>query len=273
MSKSSAEQIIMEAIGQYKPYKYVLMVSGGHDSVTAAHITASVLKVNNIEFEIYHGDTTIGIPETQEYVKRICERYGWKLNIRRPPDPNWWYDKIVERFGFPGPTKTSHRYMYRYLKERALNRFVTYECKTHPLKKQNVFLATGIRLQESKIRMGYSKPSIKDRSKIWVAPILHFSEQDCKDYMAEHLIPPNPVKQKICISGECLCGCFARNEEWMEIKSSYPETADRIEKLWEVAKKNGFPWHWASGPNEWKKLQRIVDQQTNFMCVGCDSKY
>lgn len=271
------KSIIERVISEYNPKKFILMVSGGHDSITNAHISATILTEMNLAFEVYHGDTTIGIPETQEYVKRICESYGWKLNIRQPPNKNWWYEKIVERYGFPGPTKKSHQYMYRYLKERALNKFVSHECKTRPHSRENIALLSGVRQSESTIRMGYSETINKQKSKIWVAPIFYLSEKDVHDYMTIYNIPCNPVKERICISGECLCGCFARNEEWAEIQAAYPETAKRINDLWEIAKCNGFPWHWASGPTEWKKEQTEKNKpkqaMLEFMCVGCEKKY
>eukprot|EP00697_Spironema_sp_BW2_P011746 gnl/Spiro4/27580_TR13718_c0_g1_i1.p1 gnl/Spiro4/27580_TR13718_c0_g1~~gnl/Spiro4/27580_TR13718_c0_g1_i1.p1 ORF type:complete len:277 (+),score=-37.51 gnl/Spiro4/27580_TR13718_c0_g1_i1:512-1342(+) len=269
----SPEKIISEAIIKFKPKRFILMVSGGHDSVTNAHISASLLKGKGIEFEVYHGDTTIGIPETQDYVRMICDKYGWKLNIRKPPDREWWYDKIVERYGFPGPTKKIHQFMYRMLKERALNKFVTHELKSSPYSRENILLMSGVRKQESAIRMGYQEETAKDRSKIWTNPIFYYSEQDCRKYMDAHSIPKNPVKELICISGECLCGAFAGNEEWMEIKTHFPATAKIIEQLQKIAEASGHPWPWASGPTEWNKQQiKKMQLKMNFMCVGCESK-
>lgn len=266
----SETEIILTAIEKYKPIKILLMVSGGHDSVSNAYVSSKILDQLGLPFAVYHGDTTIGIPETQEYVKSICELNGWQLFIRKPPNRNDWYDKIVEKYGFPGPTKTSHQYMYRRLKERALRHFVTHECKTSPKKRQNVLLLSGVRKQESQIRMGYVEEINKDASRVWANPIFYWSEQDVNSFMIQQNIPRNPVKDKICISGECLCGAFAKNEEWVEIKTHYPATAKMIEDLHQTAITNGKPWHWASGPNQWKKEQKAM--KTNFMCVGCDSK-
>lgn len=264
-------QIIELAIDRYKPKKFILMVSGGHDSITNAHVTAQILSNKGIEFSVYHGDTTIGIPATQQYVREICDLYNWPLAIRQPPKKEDHYENIVAKYGFPGPTKSSHRYMYRRLKERALRHYVTHELKTSPYKRENILLCSGVRQQESAIRMGYTEVVTKDDARIWCNPIFYWSEQDCTDYMANNRIPRNPVKDKICISGECLCGAFARNEEWIEIKTHYPETAAKIEALHEIAKANGHPWHWASGPQQWKKEQREKNKP-NFMCVGCEKK-
>lgn len=266
-----ARSIITEALTKYNPVKVVLLVSGGHDSVTNAHVSASILDELGVRFSVYHGDTTIGIPATQDYVKLICERYLWRLSIRKPPNKKDWYENLVAKFGFPGPTKLSHQIMYRSLKERALNQFVTYSCKSSVFARENVLLLTGVRAEESKIRMGYTETTVKDKSKVWCNPIFYWSEDECNSYMAANNIPRNPVKDKICISGECLCGAFAGKEEWAEIKFNYPEVAAKIEELRKIAEANGKPWGWASGPTEWKKEQKIKNQASMFMCVGCEA--
>lgn len=269
----SPENIINRAIEEFKATKFVLLVSGGHDSVTAAHVSAAILKAKRFPFVIYHGDTTIGIPETQEYVKQICGIYGWDLNIRRPPNRDHWYDRLIEKYGFPGPTKTSHRIMYRLLKERALRKFITYEVKSVPRSRERIALLTGIRQDESRIRMGYSEAVTRMNSWVWVSPIFHWSDQDCKDYMKSNAIPKNPVKEKICISGECLCGCFARREEFVELKVEFPHVAMAIEDLHKKAIAAGFPWKWGQGPKAWREEESKKRQTDLFMCVGCEQKH
>lgn len=265
------KEIIEEAIKNYDPIKVVLMFSGGHDSMVNSHVSATILKEMGVDFVVYHGDTTIGIPETQDYVKRVCEQFNWPLVIRKPPNRKDWYDELVKRFGFPGPTRQSHQLIYRRLKERALNRYVTHECKTTTYARENVLLITGIRKQESKIRMGYVRENNKENSKIWSNPIFWWSKGDCENYMTEHHLPRNEVKDKICISGECLCGAFAGREEYSEIKAAYPDVAKRIDELHEMAKENGHPWPWSMGPTEWYK-NHPKGQLDMFMCVGCDEK-
>ena len=264
-------EILTEALEKYRPIKVALLFSGGHDSLVNTHVCANILTGLQIAFVVYHGDTTIGIPETQEYVKDVCKKYNWNLIIRRPPNKKDWYDELIKGYGFPGPTKQSHQICYRRLKERALNAFVTHECKTSPYKREFVLLCSGVRKDESKIRMGYVHETSKDRSKIWTNPVFYFTEKDCERYMKEYDLPRNPVKDRICISGECLCGAFGGKEEFAEIKTCYPETAARINALHEMAIANGHPWHWSSGPTEWRRQNNL--RQTNmFMCVGCESK-
>lgn len=273
MIKDEPSQILRAAIEKYKPVKVLLMLSGGHDSVTNAHVCANLLISWSIPFEVYHGDTTIGIPETQDYVQKICAQYGWKLNIRKPPKIEDHYDSIVKKYGFPGPTKSSHRYMYIRLKERALRRFVTHECKSDPRARDNVLLCSGVRRQESQIRMGYAHVMTKDNSRCWVNPIFYWSEEACRSYMHQHNIPRNPVKDLMCISGECLCGAWAKKEEWIELQIHFPAVAAKINALRILAAENGHPWGWASGPKEWAAAEAAKRQLSfNFMCAGCEMK-
>tara|TARA_R110002020_G_scaffold363353_2_gene575654 strand:+ start:258 stop:1133 length:876 start_codon:yes stop_codon:yes gene_type:complete len=265
------QEIIQSAIDKYKPIQIALLFSGGHDSLVNTHLSSSILKSLGYNFVVYHGDTTIGIPETQDYVKSVCKKYNWELVIRKPPKKKFYYEEIVKKYGFPGPTKNSHRICFRFLKERALRSYVTHECKSKPHAIENVLLLTGVRKSESQIRMGYIDEAQKEASRIWANPIFWWSERDCEKYMLKHNLPRNSVKDKICISGECLCGAFADQGEYLEIKEAYPHVAERIDELHEMAKENGHPWPWSSGPTKWYK-HNPPGQINMFMCVGCETK-
>jgi 3'-phosphoadenosine 5'-phosphosulfate sulfotransferase (PAPS reductase)/FAD synthetase len=260
-------EIIIEAIEKYNPSKILLLFSGGHDSLCSTHYSSLFLKSIGVDFTVYHGNTGIGIRQTREYVYCICEQFGWSLYEGKAAPMA--YEKSVAKFGFPGPSQ--HCYMYRNLKEKPLRNYVTHKCKSNPHARENVLLLTGIRRSESKIRMGYKDSIRKEASRIWCSPIFDWTKQDCDDYMKLHSLPRNPVKDKICISGECLCGAFSKKEEYVELKGSYPEAALEIERIHQIAIDNGKPWGWAS--NQIKHYKNNPPGQVNmFMCVGCEEK-
>lgn len=265
------KQIISEAISQYNPVKVLLLFSGGHDSLVSTHSSAQILNELGIDFSVYHGDTTIGIKETQEFVIEVCDQFNWELAIRKAPKTTDHYESIVREHGFPGSTKSAHRFCYLRLKERALRHYVTHECKSSPYARENVLLLTGVRKSESLIRMGYTETTTKDNSRIWCNPIFYWTESDCEQYMKDNDLPRNPVKDKICISGECLCGAFGGKEELAEIRGAYPEAAEEIDRLHKIAIENGKPWPWSDGPNNWYK-NNPPGQLDMFMCVGCEEK-
>ena len=272
------KEIIQSAIEKFNPIKVLLLFSGGHDSLVSAHICSVILENLNIDFTVYHGDTTIGIKETQDYVKQVCTSFGWNLVIRKAPKVQDHYESIVANHGFPGATKSSHQLMYRRLKERALRHYVTHECKSSAFARENVLLLTGVRAVESRIRMGYTETTTKENSRIWCNPIFYMTNEEQKEYMRTHDLPRNPVKDKICISGECLCGSWGTNEELAEIRHYYPDAAKEIDRLDKISTEKGFPWGWGSGPNEWYKhhpkgqYELFGENEPMFMCIGCEEK-
>lgn len=265
-------QIINSAIEMYKPIKILLLFSGGHDSLCSTHYCANYLKSIGLDFEIYHGNTGIGIKQTFAYVKFICKKFGWKLNVGVPPSGETYRD-IVLRWGFPKSTYQGHQMCYIRLKERALRAFVTHKCKSKPYARENVLLLTGIRKSESRIRMGYVEETRKEASRVWSSPIFYWEEQDIDSYMAKHSLPRNPVKDKLCISGECLCGAFEVKELLAEIKECYPETYNEIQNLKALAKERGLNDIWG-GVSAYKPKRKVNKRQLNmFMCIGCEDKF
>lgn len=273
----SEREILTDALDTYSPIGALLLFSGGHDSLVSTHLMAGILSEEGVPFTVYHGDTTIGIPETQEFVRQVCSLFGWPLVIRQPPEKDH-YEKLVADYGFSGPTKESHQFTFRRFKERALRGYVSNEYKSSVYAREHVLLISGARKSESTIRMGYTNPVHKDDSRIWCNPIFWWSNKKCQDYIAKYNLPKNPVKEKLCISGECLCGCFARPEERAEIKVACPHVDRRLSELEDIAKANGHPWPWGTGPTQWFKNRPpgVIDMFTGepnpgpmFMCVNC----
>lgn len=270
-SKMEAKQIIKKAVEKYKTKKALLLFSGGHDSLVSTHVSSFILKELGVDFWVYHGDTGIKIPETQDFVRMICEKYGWPLLIGEIPKFEDTYEEIIKKHGFPGPGIGPHQFMYRRLKERALRHTISHKVKSSQYARENILLISGIRKFESRIRMGYTDYTRKENSKIWCNPIFFWQTADCHKYMAENEIPRNRVKDQIGISGECLCGCFSDQGEFDRIAQCYPHVADEIDRLHQIAIEHGHPWFWTQGPTQWAKLnppgQLTIEGMG--MCVRC----
>lgn len=264
-------QIIDKAIRQYKPSHIFAMFSGGHDSYCATHIASQHPQFNSV----VHIDTGIGIEETRQFVRDRCNTHSWplleykaieNLNSNRFPDPQD-YQKMVLQYGFPGPGQ--HSRMYARLKERCI-RMLIREHKTKHLDK--ILLITGARKQESKRRMGHTIAIQKDGAKIWTAPIVNWSKQDCLQYMDDNNLPHNPVVDILHMSGECLCGAFAQKGELALINAFFPETGKYILELQKKVHQAGFPWNWDEGPPSWYK--EVKDgQQFLPLCASCILKH
>ncbi len=206
------------------------LFSGGHDSLCATHVAMT----NGYAQEVVHVNTGIGIEQTNQYVRDICAEHGWPLNELHPPTT---YDDLVTAYGFPGPA--GHSLMYRRLKERCLADFAR---KRKAKRGAPLVYVVGIRHQESARRMHAQQTEWQHAPKsgwTWRAPILDWSKADCNRYIEEQRLRRNEVVDVLHMSGECLCGSFARPGERDEIKAWFPETDARIADLEQAVRDAG----------------------------------
>lgn len=225
--------IIDRAKREYGPIKRIfLMVSGGNDSMVLLDCCDWAAD------EVVHINTGIGIPETNEFVRKVvAERYLGPFTELHPPVP---YEELIlddKLFGgFPGPG--AHHFIYTRLKERSLESLLR-ERRTK--RGERFMLLTGIRNDESKRRMGYSSPIDRKGGQVWVNPLIRWSNDLMREYRETQELPVNEVTKHLHMSGECLCGAFARPGELDEIAFFYPAFADRIRNLEAQVEAKGLP--------------------------------
>lgn len=220
----SAHAILAEAKAEFNPVATISLFSGGHDSTVVTHLFRK-----EIDY-IFHINTGIGIPQTNEFVRRASRDMGVELiEAVTPPEV---YEDFLRRgnIGFPGPS--GHQAIYWYLKQQRLRelrrRFIN-----NP-RKERVLYVTGIRTAESSRRMQrkMSVPIRREGSIVWVSPILEWDGRLMNRYFDAHPdCPRNEVSDLLHRSGECLCGAFAKSAELDEIAVFYPEVAQRIRRL------------------------------------------
>jgi 3'-phosphoadenosine 5'-phosphosulfate sulfotransferase (PAPS reductase)/FAD synthetase len=270
------EHIIRRAIELYEPTHIFGLFSGGDDSLTVTHFAKRQL--GTLIDAIVHINTGIGLPETRAFVDAACSTLGWNLLEYKAKDLAQDYEQIVLQHGFPGPSQ--HLKMFVRLKERALDALV----RDH--KGGHVMLISGVRQQESTKRMKLSEPVHKDGRKIWCAPFFYWSNDQVGDYRATLDLPKNPAKEYLCMSGECLCGAFARPNELKEIELWFPETGQYLRDLERRVKAAGFPWGWDEAPPSWwSKMQASKkagqadafeqerDDEIQMLCTTCQFKH
>lgn len=217
-----AHAVVSAAIAEHKPSKVFALFSGGHDSLVATHVMSQHPAFSGV----VHIDTGIGLEETQQFVVDNCAREGWPLHILRG---SFSYEQLVIRYGFPGPA--SHGYMYRYLKERPLMRFLGEQKDSS---KDRIGLSGGMRSQESTRRMGHVEPVHRSGAAVWTSAIHNWSAYDINAYVKYAGLQRNKVKDNLHISGECFCGAFADPLEMRELEYFYPEMAARIHKIEDI---------------------------------------
>ncbi len=286
-------KIVMEAFRQFWPVVRVIAAySGGNDSVVTSHFAAEQFRS-----PVLHCVTGTGLKIVREHVHRTAERFGWDLieehakpegrtktttDDQLPPD-GWMdgataYEEYVLNFGFAGPGQ--HYRMYQRLKERSIRRYIR-SLKEDTPRGTRVVIISGIRHGESAVRAGYKRAIQKNGAEVWVNPLYWHSAVDFEMYRQEFGLPRNPVKDRLGISGECLCGAFsnASPEERAAIRIIESETADYLDQLEARVKARGFPWGWGCRPPKWwldsKRGQSFLfDSHAKPgafmpMCVGC----
>lgn len=255
-----SHQIMREALQAHLGDKTLaarcILYSGGNDSTVLAHL------LRKESTHAIHCNTTIGIEETREFVRDTCA--GWGLPLIEETAPVSYRDLVLEQ-GFPGPGM--HWKMYQRLKERPLRqarrRLVTD-------RSQRVLFIAGRRRLESDRRADIPLHE-RDGSTIWVSPLAMWSKLDLNTYRlmqadAGDPVPVNRVSDLIHMSGECLCGAFAKPDELSEIGEWFPEVREEIEDIQREATSAGYEEplnRWGHGTG--------VRSKSGRMCSSCDA--
>jgi len=258
----SGAALLHHAVETIKPARTFALFSGGHDSLVATHIAMAT----HIPTAVVHIDTGIGLTETREFFYSTCDRYGWPLRVCRARYGGHVYEDIVREYGFCGPAQ--HMIMYSRLKERAL-RQLTAESKT--ARTDAVLFVSGCRAAESKRRMGNVEPIKRDGSSSrWFTAVCHDMTDAARDaYIEDHSLPKNPVKAKICMSGECLCGAFASPGELAELTHWFPNDP-AVQLLNQLSREEIAKGRWGYGQfKEHQKCRRVEDLEGGPLCTSC----
>lgn len=244
----------------HDPEMWVLF-SGGNDSLVLLHFITQHLGIEVTG--VLHINTGTGVPETSEFAKQVVEDWGlrWKEYRPRESYEEVFIDKAIIK-GLPGPGQ--HHTAYNRLKYRPLLDFWRDQKRDHW---DRIILLTGIRAAESVKRMGYGERIVdRDGGMVWVNAIYRWSDEEMKAYREEHGLPVNPVSTHLHISGECLCGTFAKPGELEEIAFFYPEVAERIRGWEKKAEERGLMYcRWG----EKRSKKEIEEDHGGRMCSSC----
>lgn len=238
-----------------------ILYSGGNDSTTVAHLFKHRAKY------AIHANTTIGIEQTRQFVRDTCKDFGLELLEYMPPAGSTYRELVLDQ-GFPGPGM--HYKMYQRLKERCLMQ-ARRALIENPRQERVVFLA-GRRRTESARRANVPEMS-RQGSIVWVSPLVNWTKTDMNTYREiVGDVPRNEVSDLIHMSGECLCGAFAKANELEEIEVWFPEVAVHIRSLEKEVRDSGkFPpklcqWGWGAGT-------RITDEmESGPLCSSCEHR-
>lgn len=241
------------------------MYSGGNDSSTLAHIMRGRLT------HLGHANTGIGISATRRFVRDTARDY-FRLPLieKSAPRAEDSYRSLVLERGFPGPAQ--HWKMYQRLKERAFNAMRD-ELITHHYHERVVFVA-GRRRDESQRRADVPEME-RERSIFWVSPLAIWTKPDMMFYRQLHGIPANPVADILHMSGECLCGSFAKpgELEWLIQWFATDEGVQLIAELEDLLEgRDDIPaerrkWGWGAYRKD--RMTLISRAKAGRLCANC----
>lgn len=285
-----AHVIVDRAVDRWPAERVFVLFSGGGDSSILAHLMRERVH------EVIHVRTGVSIPATWTYVQAVCAAWGQELHPAYPDDS---YEalvmgrvlartgrnkgKVVHR-GFPGPAM--HYLMYQRLKERALERVRREVVRASGRKRgrsgQILYLG-GMRWAESDRRFINAEEEDPWGAVTWVSPIVWWTEGHMREYRdrqmchenhihAEHrlcrpgALPLSEVSANLHMSGDCLCGAFAKPGELEEVAFFYPEVADGLRRLEAQARDAGIDrCIWGEG----KRPKERVSKQLGKLCSRC----
>lgn len=249
----------------YERGNHIALFSGGLDSAVAARIA---VEDGPADLLVYL-DTGTGLEANREYIEEYADELGVQLWTLRTPES---YEERVQEDGFPGPSR--HSIMYRSLKERQIGRLATMSSGRGTSSDLHVW--TGVRSAESDRRMEHVEPESEGPRWVWHAPIHDWSKQDCRDYVAEHDLPRNPLWDTLGRSGDCFCGCFGSPEEKLDLRAAgHDDHAEWIEELESSVnldeRQERETWAWgAFNEAERRRARAENDDAQMLLCSTCD---
>lgn len=240
----------------------VALFSGGNDSTVLTHL------FRNRVTHAGHCNTGIGVEQTREFMRARCRDWGIPL-LEFSPDEKDSFRTIVIDQGFPGPAH--HWKMYQRLKERSLRK-IRRHLITNGRRQRVVFLA-GRRRDESARRANVPERDT-DGAIEWLSPLVDWTNDDMALYREVFQLPRNEVSDMLHMSGECLCGAFAKPDEIAEIAFFFPEVAQQILNLEAEVRDAGHEekrctWGWGG----YDKYGKEVPSGSGMLCSSCDARF
>lgn len=273
---SRSHDIVTEARRMFPEVEAVFWLSsGGSDSGNLGHLMRGRYD------GVLHVNTGVGIAETTQYVRDVAWEWGDTIHELRPK--NSYRDLVLGHViastgpnagkravwqGFPGPA--GHKVMYRHLKDEPLMRFrrelLGDQKRLARKDRKRVIYLGGMRWAETERRFRNAEAIDADGSIVWVSPLVHWTDAHMREYRARHrcnlphqhakhmlcydnALPLNEVTTHLHMSGECLCGAFAKPGELEEIEFFYPGATKPLRDLEQEAAAAGIPaCRWGKKP-------------------------
>lgn len=243
------------------------LFSGGYDSLVSTH---KAMEDGNADGVVYLR-TSSELPKNTQFVKDVCEEFGWPLYIR---EPSLTLKEFGLRYGFP--KAGAHSWAFRYFKGHSLGRFVT-ELGERPE------FVTGVYRHESDRRFENVEARVQEKDRWdYRSDVYNWRSHQFDDYRQDHGLPTSDVVEALGRSGDCFCMAYGtRDEELVALRSAgFDDHADRLTEIEsdvqeEIGTDEDYCWLGSSGMSSSelraKKAESDVEQAELFGCERCDN--
>jgi len=233
-------------------FKGVVFVNTGIATQATVDFVEDYCKKRN--YPLYH-------LHAEDVKRKIVSKHG---KIGEPFD----FEHLVLAYGFP--KQALHTVTMRWLKLFSIRKFISERIALG----ENPAIVSGIRRNESARRKIKAKQYIYNDGKMWfISPLFYKSNDWVMRYFIENDIKRSPVYNTLHISGDCLCGSFAKREELKLLEMFHPEVFTEIKRLEKLLKEKGTPeakensvWGIHNQTTESAKSQ---SQLESFVCSDC----
>lgn len=214
MEMNSPQQILSTAILEWRPKSLVSLYSGGYDSADTTHLLHR-LDTHGLPIKVAAIDTQLAADGWREYITAVADEQGWDFKIYESQKAWQQFLKQIKDYGCPR-TRAMHTHVFNLLKGRVieaihmsmkelLRRSQPHLTKGQVRRAKTLFIS-GMRRAESAFRKDASEVQrIGHSNRIFAAPIVHWSQEDCDLYRVENGLPDNPFYETVKGSGDCQC--------------------------------------------------------------------
>lgn len=279
---NSPQQILTNAIEIWQPKSLVSLYSGGYDSAVTTHLLHT-LDTHGLPIKVAAIDTQLAADGWRQYVQNVADKQGW--NFQSYSSEKAWQQFLIqiEKFGCPKSRKM-HTNVFNLLKGRVIEaihvamkeelRLARPSLTKGEVRGAKTLFVSGMRRAESAFRKEAAEMQrIGHSNRIFVAPIVHWSQEDCDLYRVENNLPDNPFYETVKGSGDCQCnwGDFITLDT---LRRYSPNLADGNVALIDNLSRDLHGFGWDSRDVE--AQPRLIPPEVEaakltdpFLCQGC----
>lgn len=268
---SEPQRILTTAIEQWNPVALVSLFSGGYDSMITTHVLHR-LDTHGLPIQVWAIDTQLAADGWHEYVRSVSDRFGWDFQIYDNKKGFKQFVRSVTEKGCPR-TRKMHTYVFQKLKERGIDAIHVMN-KTQ--RSDKTLFVSGIRRAESTERQNADEVHrITKSNKLFCAPIVHWSNEQCDWYRIEYELPDNPFYDTVRGSGDCQCNWGNFITYRMLQKHSPQLAAGNVALIDQISKEyHGYGWDGTpAGQQEFlEDFEGECELSSPFLCEGCSRR-